>query len=300
MEKYFITGSSYFIDKNIKLFTPKNEDLEMEIFFGDELNKEYFLSYINSVDLFGSPKVAVIRNAGRIKDIEQLAEIMSKCSETTLIITTSVKDKIDQSLVKIFKNNNFKVFVEEQKKAKATIDDVIDIFKEKNIRLNSEQAEILLSKCLNNLSMVSHEAEKLETYILGQKEKVPVSTLLDQLSGEKEETIFALTDAFGMRDVKTALKVYSTMDQSYDSNFKIFFALSKRIIQLYLLNIDEDYLKPIHPFQLSKIKEQQKKWKIKEILKAIDTISELDKDIKIGLKSIDNAVLATIISVDKL
>ncbi len=293
MEKYFIIGSSYFIDKNIKLFTPKNEDLEIEIFFGDELNKEDFLSYINSVDLFG-------RNAGRIKDIEQLAKIMSKCSETTLIITTSVKDKIDQSLVKIFKNNNFKVFVEEQKKAKATIDDVIDIFKEKNIKLNQDHAEILLSKCLNNLSMVYHEAEKLETYLLGQKEKVPVSTLLDQLSGEKEETIFALTDAFGMRDVKTALKVYSTMDNSYDSNFKIFFALSKRIMQLYLLNIDEYYLKSVHPFQLSKIKEQQKKWKIKEILKAIDKISELDKDIKIGLKSIDNAVLAAIISVDKL
>lgn len=300
MEKYFITGSSYFIDKNIKLFTPKNEDLDLEIFFGDELNKEYFLSYINSVDLFGSPKAAVIRNAGRIKDIEQLAEIMSKCSETTLIITTPVKDKIDQSLIKIFKNNNFKVFAEEQKKAKATIYDVIDIFKEKNIKLSQDQAEILFSKCLNNLSMVLHEAEKLETYILGQKEKVSVSTLLEQLSGEKEETIFALTDAFGMRDVKTALKIYSTMEQSYDSNFKIFFALSKRIIQLYLLNIDEDYLKSVHPFQLAKIREQQKKWKIKEVLKAIDTISELDKDIKIGLKSIDNAVLSAIISVDKL
>ena len=160
MEKYFITGSSYFIDKNIKLFTPKDEDLDLEIFFGDELNKEDFLSYINSVDLFGSPKAAILRNAGRIKDIEQLAEIMSKCSETTLIITTPVKDKIDQSLVKIFKNNNFKVFAEEQKKAKATIDDVIDIFREKNIKLSKEQAEILLSKCLNNLSMVYHEAEK--------------------------------------------------------------------------------------------------------------------------------------------
>ena len=103
-----------------------------------------------------------------------------------------------------------------------------------------------------------------------------------------------------MRDIKTALKVYSTMDNSYDSNFKIFFALSKRIMQLYLLNIDEDYLKQVHPFQLSKIKEQQKKWKIKEIVKAIDIISELDKDIKIGLKSIDNAVLSAIISADKL
>ncbi len=118
---------------------------------------------------------------------------MSKCSETTLIITAPVKDKIDQSLVKIFKNKNFKVFVEEQKKAKATIYDVIDIFKEKNIKLSQEQAEIMLSKCLNNLSMVLHESEK-----------------------------------------------------------------------------------------------------------AIDIISELDKDIKIGLKSIDNAVLSAITSADKL
>lgn len=299
MEKYFITGSNYFIDKNIKLFTPKDEDLSIEIFFGDELNKEEFLSYINSIDLFGSPKAAILRNAGRVKDIEQLAEIMSKCSETTLIITTPVKDKVEQSLLKIFKNNNFKVFAEEQKKAKATLYDVIDIFKEKNIRLSQDQADILLSKCLNNLSMVAHEADKLETYILGQKEKVPVTTLLDQLSGEKEETIFALTDAFGMRDVKTALKVYSTMDHSYDSNFKIFFALSKRILNIYLLFIDEEYLQSMHPFQLSKIKEQQKKWKIKDLLKMIDNISELDKDIKTGLKSIDNAVLAAIISVDK-
>lgn len=299
MEKYFITGSNYFIDKNIKLFTPKDEDLSIEIFFGDELNKEEFFSYINSIDLFGSPKAAILRNAGRVKDIEQLAEIMSKCSETTLIITTPVKDKVEQSLLKIFKNNNFKVFAEEQKKAKATLYDVIDIFKEKNIRLSQDQADILLSKCLNNLSMVAHEADKLETYILGQKEKVPVTTLLDQLSGEKEETIFALTDAFGMRDVKTALKVYSTMDNSYDSNFKIFFALSKRILNIYLLFIDEEYLQSMHPFQLSKIKEQQKKWKIKDLLKMIDNISELDKDIKTGLKSIDNAVLAAIISVDK-
>lgn len=299
MEKYFITGSNYFIDKNIKLFTPKDEDLSIEIFFGDELNKEEFLSYINSIDLFGSPKAAILRNAGRVKDIEQLAEIMSKCSETTLIITTPVKDKVEQSLLKIFKNNNFKVFAEEQKKAKATLYDVIDIFKEKNIRLSQDQADILLSKCLNNLSMVAHEADKLETYILGQKEKIPVTTLLDQLSGEKEETIFALTDAFGMRDVKTALKVYSTMDNSYDSNFKIFFALSKRILNIYLLFIDEEYLQSMHPFQLSKIKEQQKKWKIKDLLKMIDNISELDKDIKTGLKSIDNAVLAAIISVDK-
>ena len=300
MEKYFITGSSYFIDKNIKLFTPQDNDLDLEIFFGDELNKEEFLSYINSMDLFGNPKAAVLRNAARVKDIKQLAESMPKCTETTLIISGPVKDKVDNSLVKIFKDNNFKVFVEEQKKGKATIYDVINIFKEKNIKLNLDQAEILLSRCLNNLSMVAHEADKLEIYILGSKKDVSVSLLLDQLSGEKEETIFALTDAFGMRDVKNTLKIYTTMDNSYDNNFKIFFALSKRIMLLYLLYIDESYLKQVHPFQLEKIKDQQKKWTVTEIIKQLDTISELDKDIKIGLKSIDDAVLSAIISVDKL
>lgn len=42
MEKYFITGSSYFIDKNIKLFTPKDDNLDLEIFLEMSLIKKIF------------------------------------------------------------------------------------------------------------------------------------------------------------------------------------------------------------------------------------------------------------------
>lgn len=298
MNKYFITGSNYFIDKHIKSLITSDNDLNLEIFFGDELNKEEFLSYINSVDLFGNKKAAILRNTNRIKNIQQFAEAMAKCTETLLIITSPIKDKIEQSLVKIFKTNNFTIFTENQKKIKDVIYDVMNIFKEKKINLNYEQAETIFSKCLNNLSMVFFEAEKLETYILGKQEKIPVEILLDQLSGEKEETIFSLTDAFGMRNIKTTLNIYNTMDDNDDSNFKIFFALSKRIILIYLFKLDEHYVQHLHPFQLTKIKEQEKKWKIKELLNIIDIISELDKDVKIGLKSISNAVILTILSVD--
>ena len=78
------------------------------------------------------------------------------------------------------------------------------------------------------------------------------------------------------------------------------FTKTLKVLLLYLLYIDESYLKQVHPFQLEKIKDQQKKWTVTEIIKQLDTISELDKDIKIGLKSIDDAVLSAIISVDKL
>ena len=261
MNKIFITGSSYFVDKNIKDNLSDDEDASLEIFFGDELDKTEFFSYINSIDLFGSEKYAVLRNAGKIKDLEALVTAMAKTTECNLIISDVAKDKIDQQAIKLFKNNGFSVIAEEQKKTRATIDDVIQIFKAKKILLNYNQAELIFNKCFNNLSMVEHEADKMEIYILTKKENVPVNVLLEEVSGEKEETIYALTDNFGMRNIAGTLKIYKTMDNSSDNNFKIFFALTRRIFQLYLLYLDIDFLKRVPDFQITKIKEQQKKWK---------------------------------------
>lgn len=298
MNKIFITGSSYFVDKNIKDNLSDDEDASLEIFFGDELDKTEFFSYINSIDLFGSEKYAVLRNAGKIKDLEALVTAMAKTTECNLIISDVAKDKIDQQAIKLFKNNGFSVIAEEQKKTRATIDDVIQIFKAKKILLNYNQAELIFNKCFNNLSMVEHEADKMEIYILTKKENVPVNVLLEEVSGEKEETIYALTDNFGMRNIAGTLKIYKTMDNSSDNNFKIFFALTRRIFQLYLLYLDIDFLKRVPDFQVTKIKEQQKKWKQKEVIQIIDKISELDKDIKTGIINIDNAVISLILLAD--
>lgn len=298
MNKIFITGSSYFVDKNIKDNLSDDEDASLEIFFGDELDKTEFFSYINSIDLFGSEKYAVLRNAGKIKDLEALVTAMAKTTECNLIISDVAKDKIDQQAIKLFKNNGFSVIAEEQKKTRATIDDVIQIFKAKKILLNYNQAELIFNKCFNNLSMVEHEADKMEIYILTKKENVPVNVLLEEVSGEKEETIYALTDNFGMRNIAGTLKIYKTMDNSSDNNFKIFFALTRRIFQLYLLYLDIYFLKRVPDFQITKIKEQQKKWKQKEVIQIIDKISELDKDIKTGIINIDNAVISLILLAD--
>lgn len=298
MDKYFITGSSYFIDKNIKQYTPDDEDLDLEVFFGDELKKEEFLGYINSIDLFGNTKAAVLRNVNKVKDIEPFVISMGKSQECVLLVSALSGDKIDQNLVKLFKNNGFIVLAEEQKKTKATNDDVLKIFKSKNILLNYNQAELILHKCLNNLSMVENEADKMELYVLSQKEKVSVSLLLEQVSGEKEETIYALTDAFGMRNMANTLKIYSTMDKSVDNSFKIFFALTRRIFNIYQLFLDESLIGRIPDFQLVKIKEQQKKWKLIEVVKMLDEISELDKNIKTGQIDVNNAVLVLIMLIE--
>ena len=298
MERIFITGSSYFVDKHIKECLPDTDDISLEIYFGDELDKTEFFSYINSINLFGSEKFAVLRNVCKIRDLEVLVAAMSKTTECNLILSDVAKEKIDQKIIKLFKNNGFTVIAEEQKKTRATIDDVIHIFKTKNIVLNYNQAELIFNKCFNNLSMVEHEADKMELFLLSRKENVPVNILLEEISGEKEETIYALTDTFGMRNVAGTLKIYKTMDNSSDNNFRIFFALTRRVFYLYLLYIDIEFLKRVPDFQAVKIKEQQKKWNQKEIVKIIDRISELDKDIKTGIINVDNAVISLILLAD--
>lgn len=297
MDKFYFTGSSYFIDKKIKEYTPEGEDIEIEIFFGDEINKEEFLNYINTMDIFGNTKVALIRNVNKIKELEQLVTFMGKSQECILLASSIANNKIDQNIIKLFQHNGFKILAEENKKTSASIDDVMRIFKEKNIILNYNQAELLLNKCLNNLNMVENEADKMQIYILSRKEKVPVSMLLEQISGEKEESIYALSDAFGMRNLEGALRIYSTMDKNVDNNFKLFFTLTRRIYNLYLLLFDDTFMKKMQSFQITKIKEQRKKWKEIELVKILDKISEIDKDVKTGLIDINNALLALLMLV---
>ena len=90
MNKIFITGSSYFVDKNIKDNLSDDEDASLEIFFGDELDKTEFFSYINSIDLFGSEKYAVLRNAGKIKDLEALVTAIKVARKTNKILWQNI------------------------------------------------------------------------------------------------------------------------------------------------------------------------------------------------------------------
>ena len=63
MIKAFIVGSSYFIDTESAKLIASVKDADKETFFCDELNKSELYSFVNSVNLFGDPKIALIRNA---------------------------------------------------------------------------------------------------------------------------------------------------------------------------------------------------------------------------------------------
>lgn len=296
MEKYFITGSPYFVEKKIETVTVQYEDANIETFFADELNKQEFMEYINSVDLFGNVKIAVLRNTEKLKDIKQFIESTSKCTETILILTAVIKDKPYKDLTNNFRSSSFKIFEEENKKASKF--DVVNVFKNKGITLNVYQADTVLEKCLYNLNMVENEADKIYIYSDAVKRTLSSNEVLEHISGSKEENIYNLTDAYGMRNTAKAVQIYKSIPSNDDNDFKIFFSLIKRVSYLYLAFIDKSLIK-VYDSQQKKIIEQKAKWKKSELVKVIDFLSDLDKDIKTGIRTINNSVLMAILSSKK-
>lgn len=293
MEKYFITGSPYFVEKKVEAVTVQYEEANIETFFADELNKQEFMEYINSVDLFGNVKIAVLRNTEKLKDIKSFIESVSRCTETILIFTAVIKDRPYKDLVNNFKGSCFKVFEEESKKASKF--DVINVFKNKGIVLNAYQADTVLEKCLYNLNMVENEADKIYIYSDAVKRTLSPNEIMEHISGSREESIYNLTDAYGMRNTAKAVQIYKSIPSNDDNDFKIFFSLIKRVSYLYLAFIDKSFVK-VYDSQQKKIFEQKAKWKKSELVWVIDFLSDLDKDIKTGLRTINNAVLTALLS----
>lgn len=296
MEKYFVTGSPYFIEKKIEAVTAQYEEPNIETFFADELNKQEFMEYINSVDLFGGTKIAVLRNTEKLKDTKSFIESISKCTETLLILTAVIKDKPYKDLTNNFRNSNFKVFEEENKKASKI--DVINVFKNKGIILNTYQADTVLEKCLYNLNMVENEADKIYIYSDAVKRTLSPNEVMEHISGSREENIYNLTDAFGMRNTAKAVQIYKGMPSNDDNDFRVFFSLIRRVSYLYLAFVDKSLVK-VYDSQQKKIMEQKTKWKKSELVKVIDFFSDLDKDIKTGIRTINNSVLTALLSCRK-
>ena len=86
MKKVLIVGSSHFVETESANIIKTIQDADVETFFGDEMDKSEFYSFINSVSLFGDPKVAFIRNLHLMKNISEFILSMESCNETHIIL----------------------------------------------------------------------------------------------------------------------------------------------------------------------------------------------------------------------
>lgn len=285
MKKVLLAGTNHFVETQSAKIIKSIKDADVEVFFADELNKNEFYSFINSVSLFGDPKVAFVRNVHNIKDCADFIKSLESCTETHIILAAD-KEQL-KNPEKLVKNTSFTLIAD--KNEKASPNQIIEIFKKKGMDISPFNAEHIFDITGGNMTMAENEAEKMAIYKLSN-ENLSTAELIGFASGEKQEPIYKIVNAFSGRRASEAFRIYSTI-QKTDANLRIlFYALTKRVINLYFSHISDSLIDERQDFIKRNISNDRRFWSRKETAFMITKISKLDEDIKTGKKTPENAV----------
>lgn len=288
IKKIFVTGPPYFIDKNITQETPKNEDADIEIYFGDEINKNAFFTFTNTISLFGGEKYAVIRNVSKVSDLEPFISNLAAVSEASIIASAEISsNKNDEKIIKYFKNAGFEIR-EESSAGKASNSDVIKIFKEKGLSISSINANHVLNVSGGDMTAVETECEKLSLYLATNK-NLSADAAIGYIAGEKEEKIYMVVANFAKKNVKECLEIYKSVPNTYENNLFLFFSMAKFVYNLYFHYVDPSLAEMKTQFQRN-LMENKRYWTREEAVKTISYMANLDADLKIGKKTFVNAI----------
>lgn len=288
IKKIFVTGSPHFIDKNIATETPKNEDADIETYFGDEMNKNEFFTFTNTVSLFGNEKYAIIRNASKVSDIESFISNLATVSEATIIASSELSsNKSDDKIIKKFKNAGFEIR-EESSAGKATSFDVIKIFKEKGLSISSINASYVLNVSGGDMTAVETECEKLSLYLATNK-NLTADDAIGYIAGEKEEKIYMVVSSFAKKNTKECLELYKLVPNTYENNLILFFSMTKFVNNLYFSYVDPSMAEMKTQFQRN-LMENKRYWTREEAAQTISYMASLDADLKIGKKTFENVI----------
>lgn len=290
MEKLIIVGTDYFQQKHINDYIEKHSDDIYESYFGDSLDKSQLYDFISSTNLFGLDQFVIIRNADKVLSDKKLMESLGKSTVVSVFLLTENMPKKGKGKNAIDYNELGFKFLEESNKESNQVNEVISLFKNINITLDQNTANIILERCFFNLSVIINEVNKISTYNHNTSSPITNKNILDFIEGMNEEKIYLLTSAFGKKDIKEVFRIYKTLNHNDNNDFMLFGALNKYIIKLYEIKLDPSILDSMG-FRAKYVKMEADKWSIKELTKAIDKASDLDLEVKTGIITINDAVM---------
>ena len=271
-DKYIISGSDFFIEKNIKKIVEGCKDPELLVVYGDEFSKDAFFTFIYSISLFSEVKIVIVKNSDKIKDIKTILDNALKAQNAIQIFAFGeVKDQLIQNYSKKYKLN----VIQEAKKSRGQyINEIIKMYAEKDFEVDYEYAREIYDCCDKNLNNVINELEKISLYFLYEpnKKNIDISSFF---TGEKDNMFFRFIDSYCGRQKKESMTVLHNIVHKRENIRGLFYLFFRRIKQIYLYKISPT-LVSAHSFVLNKIKKESNLWSNKELDDIIECFSSID------------------------
>lgn len=204
---------------------------------------------------------------------DNLVIIWSKKFNNTLKITKELKKKMDFISVEI---NPLKYAKEELK----------------GYKINQNDIEYLINKCLNDVSKIENEINKLKNYKCDEKEitRQDIDDLVMDKLGDSTDLTFAFNRSLGEKDIKGALEKYHELLNYNIEPLSIIGLLASQIRIIYQVKILEKQrmsaeeiartLGEKSSYRVKKTKELTRYYTEDELLKLMNTLADMDLKLK--------------------
>ena len=156
---------------------------------------------------------------------------------------------------------------------------------------------MLIGYCNSNINRVLNELEKLKMYKYESKE-ITNSDIEKLVMKSIDSTIFNLIDAINISDKDRIFKIYNELLEEGETDEKIMYTIANHYRLLFQIREklndlkDDDIIKEykMHPYRLTKLKEQMGIISRKKNIEILQKLSEIDIDVKRGKKDIKTAM----------
>lgn len=287
---YTFVGNKDYIDEE-KSKIRKNFSLENIVTYNleeDLINK--VIEDLNTVSLFGEKLIEVF-NIDKLENADLIMKYLDNQGDNTLVLISYKELDKRKKLTKALKekteykelfNYDFSKFIK----------DNLEDFKMPTMAIN-----VLISYCDNNLKRISSELEKLKIYKINEKE-ITAYDIKKIVKKGYDSTIFNLIDAINLKDKDKILKIYNELLEENETEEKILYTIANHyrlLLQIKIQSKDKSDSEIIseykmHPYRLTKLKEQCSLVSYEMILKILKSLSEIDIEIKSGKKSISTGM----------
>ena len=186
----------------------------------DETNSDFFLNEINSGSLFSEPKIVLLNNAEKIKNISQILEKLTNqddSNEEIIIVYNSIKEnKKINDLAKTF--NTYSIFNTNLNRKKFLE------YIEKRLKIKNSEANQLLDLLDEDYYLIKNELDKIDNFLNGKP--YSLDNIRPILSKTSKFIIFELTnDILNNRKINFPIKEHMGILSSLINDFDLIYKL---------------------------------------------------------------------------
>lgn len=259
---YFYGEDSYTLNAALKTIEEEtrpllSSDFDKEVFYGENKTLNEIIDAALSFPFSSRKKLIVVKEAEKIKDKKLLKDyVQAPADFTTLVFIHN--GSITNLTSEPFKTLQEKEFLFEAKelKGKHLVDWLVGHVESRGKKLSQENAQVLLDMVGENRSMLEVQIEKLFLY-LNDKYEITIESINEVSSSLKQNNIFDLQNAIGVKDKSNALQIaFNLLDNGTEPVFIIamltrYFTGLSKITELKSKNIPDQAAARIvgtHPY----------------------------------------------------